>query len=295
MPEPEVGARAPEPDTTVLEPEALPEPEPEDPEPEEPTYQRFDVRTHAAEALAAAAAAVKAGECIVLPTDTVYGIGANAADRDAVQRLLDAKERGRDMPPPVLIADGRLRAVLAQEAGDYADRMAEVFWPGALTLIFEKQDGLRMDLGETKGTIAIRVPDHDFARQVLRRTGPQAVSSANVSGQPAALTVDEAIAQLGNRVSVYLDAGPTPGPVPSTIVDFSESHYGEIVRVGVLTAEQLREVDPFLNDPFEQPADEPASGDDEAAEPADASEVDSAAEPGGPPPAGVQGEQTGGG
>ena len=131
--------------------------------------------------------AIERGDCIVLPTDTVYGIGADAFSAEAVQRLLDAKNRGRDMPPPVLIGDASLIRALATDVPQPARDLVQRHWPGALTVICKIQPSLRMDLGDTEGTIALRVPDHELARDVLRRTGPMAVSSANISGQPAAL------------------------------------------------------------------------------------------------------------
>ena len=228
---------------------------------EQPRTQRFSALAETSEALAAAQAAVAAGECIVLPTDTVYGIGANAFSAEAVQGLLDAKHRGRDMPPPVLIAETGMLEALADDLPPSALRLADAFWPGALTLIVPAQRHLRMDLGETNGTIAVRVPDHDFTRDLLRRTGPLAVSSANVSGQPSSTSIDDAQAQLGDSVAVYLDAGATPGATPSTIIDFVSEAMGRIVRHGVLTTAQLREVDPFVIDPDEETAEVvPADG-----------------------------------
>ena len=216
--------------------------------------RRFDctVTDPAAVALATEAArtAVEAGECIVLPTDTVYGIGADAFNGDAVQRLLDAKMRGRDMPPPVLIADASLIRALATEVPDTAKELVARHWPGPLTVICKIQPSLRMDLGETGGTIALRVPDHELTREVLRRTGPMAVSSANLSGKPAALSCDEALDQLGDRVSVYLDGGPLTAHdgAPSTIVDFTQHEEGDVLRRGALGLDLLRETLPDLVD-----------------------------------------------
>ncbi|MCL2316870.1 MAG: L-threonylcarbamoyladenylate synthase [Actinomycetia bacterium] len=204
------------------------------------TVRVIDLRADEAEALEAAAAAIGAGACIVAPTDTVYGIGADAFDAAAVQRLLDAKQRSRDMPPPVLLSDtGELDDVaLTVPAG--ARALARAFWPGALTLIVPVRPDLRLDLGETRGTIAVRVPDHDAMRTLLRRTGPLAVSSANTSGLPPATDVAAAHDMLGEAVAVYLDGGPTPGETPSTIVDFATSKDGRVVRAGVIGLDRLR-------------------------------------------------------
>jgi len=131
-----------------------------------------------------------------------------------------------------------------------AKDLVEKHWPGALTVICHIQPSLRMDLGETEGTIALRVPDHELAREILRRTGPMAVSSANISGRPAALTCDEAIGQLGDSVAIYLDGGPLQdaGGAPSTIVDFTRHDDGQVLRRGAISVETLRETAPNLLD-----------------------------------------------
>lgn len=218
--------------------------------------------TDAETGLAEAASAVRRGACIVLPTDTVYGIGANAFDPAAVQGLLDAKERGRDMPPPVLVAEPSMLRAVADDVPQAAADLAKAFWPGPLTLILTAQPKGGMDLGETHGTIAVRVPDHDGARGLLRRTGPLAVSSANVSGAPAALTCADAVEQLGDRVAVYLDGGRVTGGVASTIVDFVADPKGRIVREGALSLEELQAVVAGIlpkDDPEPEPESEPVA------------------------------------
>jgi tRNA threonylcarbamoyl adenosine modification protein (Sua5/YciO/YrdC/YwlC family) len=205
----------------------------------------IDTRTDPDAAIDAAVAAIRAGECIVLPTDTVYGIAADAFDADAVQRLLHAKQRGRDMPPPVLVADTFVLRTLAREVGDELESLAEAFWPGALTVVVNAQPSLQIDLGERGETIAVRIPDHDFTRELLRATGPLAVSSANVSGEPAATTVKEAAAQLKKSVSVYLDGGPAGANVPSTIVDLTGDK-PRILREGALSTEEISKHLPSL-------------------------------------------------
>jgi L-threonylcarbamoyladenylate synthase len=231
---------------------------PGEPEPREaavdPGYRRFDCTgddpESIAEACEAARQSIKDGECIVLPTDTVYGIGVDAFSAEAVQRLLDAKNRGRDMPPPVLIGEPALIRTLAADVPQTAQALVDRHWPGALTVICRIQPSLRMDLGDAEGTIALRVPDHELARDILRRTGPMAVSSANLSGQKAALTCDEAIEQLGDSVSIYLDGGPlgAVSGAPSTIVDFTRREDGEVLRRGAISVATLRETAPSLGD-----------------------------------------------
>jgi len=185
--------------------------------------------------------AVARGELVVLPTDTVYGIGADAFTPAAVQALLDAKGRGRQMPPPVLIGDVSTLDGLATEVSDDARALAAAFWPGGLTLILTAQPSLAWDLGETRGTVALRMPDHPVAIALLRRTGPLAVSSANRTGSPAAVTVKEAYRQLGASVPVFLDGGDAPGQVASTIVDATGERL-RLVRAGAIDLERLRTV-----------------------------------------------------
>lgn len=209
---------------------------------------RFDVADQRAQALTAASEAIARGECIVLPTDTVYGIAASALQPAAIARLLAAKQRGRDMPPPVLIAEPAMLAALTDDIPYFVTRLAEHCWPGALTLILRAQDSLNFDLGETSGTIAVRVPDHEFTRELLRHTGPLAVSSANISGREAATSIEEAIEMLGESVTVYLDDGTSPGGVASTIIDFVSTSTGRIVRKGALSFETLSQWNSQLKD-----------------------------------------------
>jgi L-threonylcarbamoyladenylate synthase len=262
------------------------EPDPREAAETEPnvSYRRFDCTTgdpsRNAEATEAARQAVEAGECIVLPTDTVYGIGVDAFSAKAVQRLLDAKHRGRDMPPPVLIGEPTLIRALAVDVPEAAKDLVEKHWPGALTVICRIQPSLRMDLGEAEGTIALRVPDHELAREILRRTGPMAVSSANISGKPAALTCDEAIEQLGDSVAIYLDGGPLQdaGGAPSTIVDFTRNDSGQVLRRGAIGVETLRDTVPNLIDL----AEDSEATDSPSAKSGEIAEEDGASDPAGP-------------
>lgn len=181
------------------------------------------------------------GGLVVLPTDTVYGIGADAFAPAAVAALLAAKGRGRQMPPPVLVPDVRTVDGLCDDVPDAARRLMEAFWPGALTVICRAQPSLAWDLGETGGTVAVRMPDHPAALALLRRTGPLAVSSANLTGSPAARTAAEAQDQLGDAVDVYLDSGAAPGGVASTIVDATTPRL-RVVRLGALGVAELSTV-----------------------------------------------------
>ncbi|SFO38603.1 translation factor SUA5 [Geodermatophilus obscurus] len=193
--------------------------------------------------LDAAAAAIARGQLVLLPTDTVYGVGADAFSPAAVAGLLAAKNRGRAMPVPVLIGEASTLAGLTIRVPAAATRLAEAFWPGGLTLVVEHAPSLAWDLGDAEGTVAVRLPDDDVARDLLRRTGPMAVSSANRSGRPAATTAQEAVAQLGEHAAVVLDGGPREGSAASTIVDCT-GPAPRVLRVGAVPVERLREVLP---------------------------------------------------
>lgn len=192
-------------------------------------------------AIEAASLAVQRGHLVVLPTDTVYGIGADAFDPAAVRSLLAAKGRGREMPPPVLISAATTVDALAVRIPGYARALIDAFWPGPLTLVCHQQGSLQWDLGDTRGTVAVRMPDHEIAREILERTGPLAVSSANRTGMPAATDAEQAEQMLGEEVDVIIDAGDSPGGEASTIVDVTGSQ-GRVLRRGALSLEQLNAV-----------------------------------------------------
>jgi L-threonylcarbamoyladenylate synthase len=204
---------------------------------------RFDCLDAEGRALGieAAAAALGRGELVVLPTDTVYGVAADAFSPAAVAALLAAKGRGRQAPPPVLVGTVRSAAALVEDFGTAGEELIDQFWPGGLTLVCRARQTLVWDLGDTKGTVAVRMPLHQVTLELLRRTGPLAVSSANRSGKPSATTGAEAEAELGDSVAVYLDGGPSPGGEASTIVDLTGA-IPRLLRAGVVPIEQLREV-----------------------------------------------------
>lgn len=191
--------------------------------------------------ISAAAIAVQRGGLVVLPTDTVYGIGADAFDPESVRRLLAAKGRGRDMPPPVLVSAAGTLDALAVGVPVYARTLVEALWPGPLTLVCRQQQSLQWDLGDTRGTVAVRMPDHPVALELIGRTGPLAVSSANKTGREAATTAAGAQAMLDDEVAVYLEAGPTPAAVPSTIVDVT-GPVGRLLRPGAVDLARLNEL-----------------------------------------------------
>ena len=201
-----------------------------------------------AEGLAAAALALRTGQLVVLPTDTVYGVGADAFHPAGVASLLMAKGRGREMPPPVLVGTVRAANALIEDLGPYGQDLIDEFWPGGLTIVCRASRSLNWDLGDTRGTVAVRMPQHPVALDLLRETGPLAVSSANRTGSPAATTAADAQEQLGNAVSVYLDAGPCSSDVPSTIVDLT-GNVPRLLRAGAVSVGQLREVAALSTEP----------------------------------------------
>lgn len=193
------------------------------------------------EGVQAAVEAARMGQCVVLPTDTVYGIGADAFSAAGVDALLAAKERGREMPPPVLISDAAAVDGLATAVPSYARRLMDAFWPGGLTLVLRSQPSLAWDLGDTNGTVGLRIPDDEVALELLAAVGPMAVSSANRTGHPTATTITEAGFAFGPAVEVYLDAGVRDGANPSTILDCTKAD-PVLLRRGSISPEQLREV-----------------------------------------------------
>jgi tRNA threonylcarbamoyl adenosine modification protein (Sua5/YciO/YrdC/YwlC family) len=205
---------------------------------------RFDcsVTTELLEGMRQAKQTIGRAGLIVLPTDTVYGIGADAFSAFAVNALLEAKGRGRQSPPPVLIPSLDTLRALTSNPPAVAFKLADKFWPGALTLILHAQPSLSWDLGETKGTVALRIPNDEVTLALLKEVGPLAVSSANLTGQPAANNIDEAQDYFGKKVGVYLDGGAAKSSKPSTILDLTDDGFVKVVRIGVLTVAQIKKV-----------------------------------------------------
>lgn len=208
--------------------------------------------------------AIGRGDLIVIPTDTVYGVAADAFSPPAVQRLLDAKGRGRNQPPPVLVGTKETLTALAEAVPEPVQRLVDAFWPGGLTIVLPAQPSLVWDLGETQGTVAVRMPEGRVVLELLAETGPLAVSSANLTGKAAAISALDAERMLGDSVAVYLDDGMSRNGVASTIVDATslvrrgpdaEEGVVRILRDGVVTREQLRAVLGDLLEPEPQDGD----------------------------------------
>jgi tRNA threonylcarbamoyl adenosine modification protein (Sua5/YciO/YrdC/YwlC family) len=191
--------------------------------------------------IASAVSALKSGRLVVLPTDTVYGVGADAFDTFAVAALLAAKGRGRDMPVPVLVGSWYTIDGLTLSVPHAARELIKAFWPGALSLVVQQAPSLQWDLGDARGTVMLRMPLHPVAIELLREVGPMAVSSANISGRAPAVTADDARRQLGDMVDVYLDAGPSQQQTASTVVDLTGAT-PRILRAGPVSADDIATV-----------------------------------------------------
>ena len=189
--------------------------------------------------------ALDRSEVVVIPTDTVYGLAADAFSAKGVEQLLALKGRDRTSPPPVLIPKVETISALATDLPLIANQLAAAFWPGALTMVLKAQLSLDWDLGDTRGTVALRVPDHKITLALLEDVGPLAVSSANLTGEPAAVTAQQAADYFKEKVPVYLDAGSSPKVEASTILDLSQVRDGQPIRVlrkGAISLERIRSV-----------------------------------------------------
>ncbi|QRP60781.1 L-threonylcarbamoyladenylate synthase [Corynebacterium minutissimum] len=193
------------------------------------------------EGMELAVKAAKSGRLVVMPTDTLYGLGCDAFDNDAVASLLATKHRGPDMPVPVLVGSWDTVKGLVARLDDTAQNLIEAFWPGGLSIVVEQAPSLPWNLGDTRGTVMLRMPLHPIAIELLREVGPMAVSSANISGHQPPTTAIAAKQQLGKAVTVYLDGGEAEIGKPSTIIDLSGPH-PYLLREGALTAEEIADV-----------------------------------------------------
>ncbi|HEU4397221.1 MAG TPA: L-threonylcarbamoyladenylate synthase [Actinomycetota bacterium] len=190
---------------------------------------------------------VARGGLVVLPTDTLYGVGCDPFNPSAVDALFVAKQRGRDLPLPVLVHTWRQAVGLVEDIDDHAQALIAAWWPGPLTLVFREAAGIGWDLGESRGTVAVRMPKQTFALALIQRTGPLAVTSANRSGEPTPATMPGIVEQLGDDVGVFFDAGPAPAGPASTIVDLSGPR-PRLLRKGAIPADEIERV---LEEPFD--------------------------------------------
>jgi len=221
----------------------------------------YDCRTTADRdrGVAAAVEALKSGELVVMPTDTVYGIGADAFTAHAITSLHHARSADRPAPPPVLVGSRTTLDGLVYALPKAARELADAFWPGPLTLLVEHSPSLNWDLGDTGGQVAVRMPLHPVALEVLREVGPMAVTTANKVGRPAPATAEEARDQLEYAVRVYLEAGPAGDPAPSTIVEVV-GDVPRVLRAGAIAFGKLRDVVPDILGPESVPGSGSGTG-----------------------------------
>lgn len=195
------------------------------------------IETGAADALSAAGQVIRAGGLIAYPTDTVYGLAADFRNADAIEKIYEAKDRDSRKPVAILVGSSDQLELVMQELTPGAARLAARFWPGALTLIVPRRSDLPENLSPYM-TIGVRMPNHPWALQLLRELGPLATTSANLSGQPDAVTAQDVLRYLDGRVDLVLDGGRCPGGVPSTVVDCTSTE-PRILREGALSAKQI--------------------------------------------------------
>lgn len=245
--------------------------------------ETYDARTDRPGAVAAAAAALRAGQLAVLPTDTVYGVAADAFAIQGTRRVFGAKRRSRSFPLPVLVRSPKQVLGLTPDVPEEADRLLAAFWPGPLTVVLRTEPELPWDLGDNRGTVAVRMPLDEVTLDVIREVGPIATTSANLSGQPPATTVAAAVRALGGAVAVYVDDGPRRGARPSTIVDLSR---GEplVLREGPVPAELALQVARGEVDPLDAAAELMIADDARAATRTEEADDDGGADPDRPPP-----------
>lgn len=205
-------------------------------------YKTIVKAMHEPDAIALALSFLRAGHVIVVPTDTVYGVAADAFIPEAVERLYIIKERARSQPIPLLLADLEDVWKVIRSLPAPAHRLARTFWPGPLTLVLPAREEVPPIVRADGDTVGIRIPDHPRLRSLIRRLDhPLAATSANISGHPPARDVSNVLEQLKGRVPLVLDDGPTPGGSPSTVVDCTGPE-PVILRPGPLSEEDIRRV-----------------------------------------------------
>ncbi|MGQ9456638.1 MAG: L-threonylcarbamoyladenylate synthase [Armatimonadota bacterium] len=196
------------------------------------------------EAIETAAEAIRSGELVIFPTETVYGLACDAINESAIERVFDAKGRDKKHPLPVQIASVTDLSRVASRIPEIAFKLAERFWPGPLTLVLPKSEHISFKITGSTETIGIRIPDHPVALAILNRVRiPIIATSANITGQNPPITAQEAIASIGEKVAVVLDAGECKIRVPSTVLDVSVTP-PHILRVGAISVDEIRDIIP---------------------------------------------------
>ena len=194
--------------------------------------------TNAPRAIATAAEILSAGGLVAFPTDTIYGVAGDPFNPDSLNKIYQAKERPDEKALPVLIGSLAQLSLLTSTLSPEVVAIAKAFWPGPLTLVLPKNPNLPPELSAYP-TVGVRMPDHPFTLALLKQTGPLATTSANISGGPNPTTAQDVLAQLGGRIDLVLDGGPTPGPAASTVADFSTPEI-KILREGPISLVDLQ-------------------------------------------------------
>lgn len=191
-------------------------------------------------ALAQALAVLRGGGLVAFPTDTVYGVGALAFDSAGIDRIFEAKGRDTAKAIPILVGTLEQLAEVTLMLTPSAQKLAQRYWPGALTLVVPRHPGLPENLSPVP-TVGVRMPDHPFALDLLRSAGPLAVTSANLSGQENPVSAQDVLAQLNGRIELVIDGGNAPGGVPSTVVDCT-GEQARILRQGAIAGEEIAKI-----------------------------------------------------
>ncbi len=196
-----------------------------------PTFPRLAAHVHGC---------LQTGHVVALPTETYYGLAVNPFDTEAIERLFRVKEREDRKPILVLIGERRQLGLLTEVVSPAATFLMETFWPGPLTLLFPAQPSLPSILTAGSGKVAVRLSSCAPLVDLLKSVGPVTGTSANRSGEPPAQTAQDVLRALGNQLALIVDAGPTPGGPPSTLVDPDEPV--QLIREGAISRQMLQNV-----------------------------------------------------
>ena len=184
--------------------------------------------------------AIKRGEVIVFPTETLYGLGADALNDKAVEKVFQLKARDPHNPIPVLIADQEMLHRLVAEISPTAEMLMQIFWPGALTIVLPAHADLPKPLLNSTGGVGVRVSSQPIANQLVKDLGrPLTATSANPSGLQAASTVQQAKSYFAEEIDIFIDGGKLPSKIGSTVIEIIEDKI-KIIREGKISALKLR-------------------------------------------------------
>jgi L-threonylcarbamoyladenylate synthase len=199
------------------------------------------IRIRSGKALEPAIDALRAGETVIYPTETLYGLGAAPFVPGALDRLFEIKEREAGKPVALIAADADMAFALASVVPPAARRLARIFWPGPLTLVLPARPDLPSPLIGNGGGVGVRVSPHPIARSLSHRLGtPITATSANLAGQSPARTPEQALLVFGDKIKVIVEDGDSPGTLPSMLVEIALNGTVNVLREGALNAAQIR-------------------------------------------------------